>query len=130
MKKKESDAKNRLISQKFKTVNGYEEDENGIALGTWISTQRQAYYGKGERMITEERVKLLEDIGMKWYIFDKKDDNYQEEIIINGNTNRKQIEILNRVRSFLNKYSGDSLPTKEEINYGILNELNRHLNYL
>ena len=31
------------IPVKFKTLNGYEYDENGINLGMWIQNQRQSY---------------------------------------------------------------------------------------
>lgn len=31
------------IPQSFKTVNGYDYDENGVALGSWIGTQRSVY---------------------------------------------------------------------------------------
>ena len=34
---------NLKIPVKFKTLNGYEYDENGISLGTWLATQRQSY---------------------------------------------------------------------------------------
>ena len=34
------------VPVKFKTTNGIDYDEKGIALGTWISTQRHAYQGK------------------------------------------------------------------------------------
>ena len=50
----------------FKTTNGYKCDENGIALGSWISTLRKAYKGKGTNKITEERIKLLNQIGMRF----------------------------------------------------------------
>ena len=50
----------------FKTKNGYKCDENGIALGSWISTLRKAYKGKGTNKITEERIKLLNQIGMRF----------------------------------------------------------------
>ena len=29
------------IPMKFKTINGYEPEENGVNLGTWIYTQRK-----------------------------------------------------------------------------------------
>ncbi|MCI5966976.1 MAG: Helicase associated domain protein, partial [Tenericutes bacterium] len=57
----------------FKTINGYEYDEYGIALGTWINTQRQAYKGNGTYKITKDQIKLLEEIGMRFEIVDKKE---------------------------------------------------------
>ena len=46
------------ISKKFKTVNGYEHDETGVNLGTWLYTQRQ------NKKISNERRRLLSNIGI------------------------------------------------------------------
>ena len=54
------------IPQGFKTINGYEYDENGVALGRWIETQRNAYKGKGNYKIEETQIKLLKEIGMRF----------------------------------------------------------------
>ena len=61
------------ISVKFRTTNGIEYDENGIALGRWIGTQRQAYQGKGTNQITEEQIKKLEQIGMRFETHDRSE---------------------------------------------------------
>ena len=45
----------------FKTINGYESDENGYNLGFWISNQR-VKYKKGT--LSEDRIKQLEKIDM------------------------------------------------------------------
>ncbi len=59
-----------LIPAAFKTINGYESDENGINIGMWILRQRKSYkksknseelYG-----ITLEQIEKLESIGMVW----------------------------------------------------------------
>ena len=113
------------IPNLFKTLNGVKYDENGIALGTWINTQRQAYKGNGKSKITEEQIQLLENLDMKWYSSDKKDDKYQSELINISNKNRKKIEILNRVKSYLIHYNGSFI--KEEINRGMIDELNHVL---
>ena len=112
------------IPHKFKTTNGYEYDENGIALGIWIANQRQAYIGKGSSKITEEQIKLLENIGMKWYVIENKDFKFQKEIINDKNIKSKEREILNRVYSYLNKQDGSLLLSKEDLNQGLLDELN------
>ena len=49
------------IPQKFKTINGYESDENGYNLGFWISNQRVKY--KNDTLF-EDKIKKLEKIGM------------------------------------------------------------------
>ena len=61
------------ISQSYKTLNGYEYAEEGIALGAWLNTQRQAYKGQGTCKISEDQIKLLEEIGMRF------ETNYKEE---------------------------------------------------
>ena len=37
---------NSEIPAGYKTINGYEPDENGIALGNWLTNQKSAYKGK------------------------------------------------------------------------------------
>ena len=44
------------VSRDYKTTNGYEYDENGVALGHWISDQRRVYKGKGTGKITKEQI--------------------------------------------------------------------------
>ena len=58
------------ISQRFKTLNGVEEDENGYNLGIWICSQRKMYK-KGK--LSPERKELLNQIGMIWEIRKRKD---------------------------------------------------------
>ena len=116
--------KNLNIHQHFKTINGYEYEENGEKLGQWIGSQRQAYKNKDRRKVNENQIKLLEDIGMKW--FDAKTDNkLQEEIITEKNKLKKQKEVINRSYSLLSKYDGDELPNKEEINNHFMDQLNK-----
>ena len=112
------------ISQNFKTVNGYEYDEDGIALGSWISTQRGVYKGQVSGILTQEQIKMLEDIGMIWFD-DKIDDKLQSQIIDEKNKLKKQKEILNRFNSLLNNYDGESLPSKEDMNDDFIDQLNR-----
>ncbi len=112
------------ISQNFKTTNGYEMDEKGICLGFWISHQRTAYKGKSKQVITEEQIKLLEEIEMKWFE-NNVDKKLQNEIINEQNKNKKKIEILNRVRSYLNTLDENKVYSKEEINSGFVKKLNK-----
>ena len=111
------------IPQTFKTVNGYEYDENGIALGNWVSQQRRAYKEKGTYKITEDQIKLLEEIGMKWFS-ETIDNNLQQELITEENTKSKKEEIMNRFTSYLNHVDNQKLD-KETINQGFIDELNR-----
>ena len=50
--------KNLNIPQKFRTINGYDYDENGINLGNWLSVQRRKY-----EKLSIERKRMLEQIG-------------------------------------------------------------------
>ena len=114
------------MPQRFKTVNGYEYDENGVALGIWIATQRKAYKGQGTNKITEEQIKLLNQIGMKWFS-DSMDIKYQKEEINEKNINRKKIELYNRFIDYVSKYKNDELPSKDELNSNFIEELDRPL---
>ena len=114
------------VTKRYKTTNGYEYNENGVALGSWITIQRSAYKGKGNSKITPEQIELLEDIGIEW--FDKKiDDKLQSEEITDKNKLQKQKEMLNRFYSLMSKYDGDSLPSKEELDDAFMDQLNRKI---
>lgn len=58
-------------AKKFYEYNGHLRvvisyiDEDGIKLGNWIARQRQ-YRLKGNKVLTEDRIKMLDDIGMIW----------------------------------------------------------------
>lgn len=58
---------NLQIPDKFKTSNGYEYDEKGVNLGTWLSNQKQRYLNNRMEL---ERVTLLENIGAKFNVKD------------------------------------------------------------
>ena len=114
------------IPQSFKTKNGYEYDENGVALGKWINTQRQAFKGNSGYKISKEQIELLKEIGMKWFP-DNIDIKLQKEEINEKNINKKKIEVYNRVIDYLSKYKSDEIPKKEEINSKFIEELDRPL---
>ncbi|MBQ3474693.1 MAG: Helicase associated domain protein [Bacilli bacterium] len=114
---------NLSVPNHFKTKNGYEYDEDGFKLSSWIDNQRAAYKGKDNRTITSERIKLLEDIGIKW--FNKNtDEKLQKEQITPENLERKKAEIQNRFYSVLNNHDSNSLTSSEELNQEILEQLN------
>ena len=110
------------IPQGFKTINGYDYDENGIALGIWLAKQRQAYKGQGTQKITPDQIKLLEEIGMKWFN-NSIDNKFQKELITENNLKRKQTEIMNRFTSYLNHIDDQEID-KDTINQGFVYELN------
>ena len=101
------------VPVKFKTNNGWEEDELGkINLGSWIASQKQSYQNKE---MQEEQIVLLENIGMKW-MREKVDNKLQQEEITEKNTRKKQIELLNRTKSLLNHIGNQDFGSKEDIN--------------
>ena len=112
------------ISVNFKTINGYDYDENGIALGAWINTQRQAFKGNGRCKISKEQIKLLKEIGMKWFP-ENIDIKLQKEEINEQNISKKKVELYNRVIDYLIKYKSGELSSKEEINSKFIDELDR-----
>ena len=75
------------IPIKFKTINGYEYDENGASLGMWISTQKQSFKGQANNKLDEKQIKLLNQIGMKWFS-DNIDIKFQKEEINEKNKKR------------------------------------------
>ena len=112
------------IPTNFKTINGYEYDESGVALGIWISTQRQAFKGQKDSKLDEERIKLLNQIGMKWFS-ENMNMKLQKEELNEKNIKRKKTELYNRFIEYLNKYKNDELPSKEEINSKFIKKLDR-----
>ena len=118
------------IPSSYKTLNGYEYTEEGIALGRWIANQRQTYKGHNTQKITETQIKLLEKIRIKWFLKVGTDKKSQEEVITEKNSKRKQIEMLNRVRSYLNTLDESEVLSKEEINQGMMDVLNHKIKRL
>ena len=112
------------IPQNFKTTNGYEYNEEGIKLGVWINNQRVAYKNKGNLKLTDYQIKLLEKIEIKWFN-NNIDKKLQSEIINEQNKTKKQKEILNRLRSYLNTLDENKVYSKEEINSGFVKKLNK-----
>ena len=122
--------RNLEIPHNYKTFNGYEYAENGITLGRWITNQRQTYKGQNTCKITETQIKLLEEIRIKWFLKVGTDKKSQEEVITEKNSKRKQIEMLNRVRSYLNTLDESEVLSKEEINQGMIDALNHKIKRL
>ena len=113
------------IPVKFKTINGIDYDENGVALGNWLRNQKKAYNGKRTYKISKEKIRLLEEIGIVWFT-SKSDENMQKEEINSNNIKRKEKEITNRVYSYLGKIDNNDPLTKEKLNEGFIDELNKN----
>lgn len=56
--------KNLKLPEGYKTINGTDYDEYGINLFEWIKQEKAKYY---KSSLTDERIKLLEAIGVKFY---------------------------------------------------------------
>jgi len=113
---------NLRIPYDFKTTNGIEYDENGISLGAWLCNQKQVFQGINRRKIDSKQIKLLEEIGINWFS-EKIDLKLQSEQITDKNTNKKQKEILNRTISYLNTYSGETMPNIDDLNRDFVKHL-------
>ena len=113
------------IPVKFKTINGIDYAENGVALGNWLRNQKKAYNGKRTYKISKEKIRLLEEIGIVWFT-SKSDENMQKEEINSNNIKRKEKEITNRVYSYLGKIDNNDPLTKEKLNEGFIDELNKN----
>ena len=109
------------IPGRFKTLNGYEYDENGINLRRWLAVQTQLYQ---KARLSTERINLLENIGIKWFAYNNI--NYTEEnVIFDSNTQRLiKLKILNSFKLYLNSLDQNALPSKAEINQDFLDVLN------
>ena len=59
-------AKDYYIKHNTLSVSNRYITENGYALGSWLNTQRQVRTGKIPGILTEERIKKLDAIGMDW----------------------------------------------------------------
>ena len=96
------------ISQKFKTKDGINYDENGFALGAWVADQKQAYKGKNHNSLDERRVKLLEELNIVWFS-DNINNKLQKEIITEVNSNIKHKEVESRFYSLLCNYNRNGI---------------------
>ncbi len=56
----------------------YEKD--GIKLGQWLATQRQAHKGQGKCTITPDQTKLLEELGINWQVYNNRWNYYYEQL--------------------------------------------------
>ena len=54
----------------FTTSDGINYDEDGQQLGRWIHEQRSIYNGTRQNKMSQEKIDLLNDIGMIWNAFD------------------------------------------------------------
>ena len=78
--------------QKYELLKEYKEEygnidvpksyqKDGIKLGIWLCTQRQAYKDHGSSRITQDQIQLLEELGMKWQINNKFSWSYYYQLL-------------------------------------------------
>ena len=89
----------------------------------WFCKQREKYRGKNlvSSVLTDDQIALLDQLEFEWF---EDNERLQKERIDSRSLCRKQIEILNRFKTYLNKIqlNGDSF-SKEELNQGFIDEL-------
>lgn len=95
------------LKSRFKTINGIDEDPNGLNLGGWLQRQKTDYVNK---RLSPIRIKKLEDIGIIW---NNKEDNFIRSEI----KNQEQITeyLYNKLNSLLENYSNMKLENKNDI---------------
>ena len=113
------------IPKDFKTSDGYTYDEHGVNLYNWLTYQKQAYKGQEGKKINEEQIEKLKEIGVTFLSKDT-DAKLQKEEINEKNTKRKQTEIHNRVIDYMTTLDSETMPSKEEINQGFMDNLEAH----
>ena len=95
------------IPWNFKTVNGYEYDESGVFLSSWIDTQRKSFK-KGE--LSKERIKLLTKIGM---VFDLSEEHWRN--------------MYNLAKKYYKHYGHLNIPgTFKTVNAETINNIDRY----
>ena len=113
------------------------ETKDGVKLGRWLGTQRQAYKGKGKvtNKINENQIQLLNNLGMKWEIQKETwDENYyalEEYYKKYGNINvprnyvtQKGIKLGTWLNTQRQAYNGKSKCKITEDQIQLLNGLN------
>ena len=65
--------------------------QEGIKLGLWLNTQRQAYRNKGNCKITQDQIQLLNGLNIEW---NPRDLSLLKMKIVKGNKD-KYYEVLN-----------------------------------
>ena len=93
------------VPVKFKTSDGVDYNENGVALGTWINNQRQAYKGNGTHKITIEHIELLNEIGMRW----------ENKL----NLEKQWINNYNLAKTYYNHYGNLEIPKRFKTSNGM-----------
>ena len=100
------------VPQGFKTNNGWKEDENRkINLGSWITTQKNAYKTGN---LSFGQISKLESIGMIC-LSKNMDNKLQTQQITDKNAMKKQKELLNRMKSLLNNVKIKEISSKDDI---------------
>ncbi len=96
------------ISVSFITSDGINYDKNGVKLGHWIRTLREAYNGSDRKALTNEQIELLENIGMIW--------NFSENdhIVLTPNW-YKNYELA---KEYFNKHNTLLVPYSYKVNGG------------
>ncbi len=102
------------IPDGFITTDGYTYEENGlIKLGKWITNQRQAFKGKGNRIILQYQIDLLNKIGMR---FENKNTSPYR------NTGEKSLywnEMYEYAKKYYEHHGNLEIPVRFKTNNGI-----------
>ncbi len=78
------------IPDNFRTINGYEYDPMGIDLSNWLVIQKNSYH---EHKMSNERIKLLESIGIVWENLNDYRFNFKLNLVIKYINHYQSIKI-------------------------------------
>lgn len=100
--------------------------DDGFELGKWIQEQRESYLGLSRRQISDEKIDLLEEIGMFWEDLKNAEWDWfvgllrecirktKKPFVIGKSYRYKKYELGERVREVIEQYADGSLSAEQE----------------
>lgn len=102
--------------------------DDGFELGKWIQEQRESYLGLSRRQISDEKIDLLEEIGMFWEDLKNAEWDWfvgllrecikktEKPFAIGKNYRYKNYALGEKVRKVIEQYADGSLSAEKERN--------------
>ncbi len=85
---------------------------HGIQLGKWIETQRLAYLGKNDVVITKRHIELLDKIKIRWFL---NEINLLRQEINQRNKDNINAELLKKINKLLEIVNHYEIKSKEDV---------------
>ncbi len=93
------------VTMRFKTINGYEYDDNGLLLGRWVGMQRQLY---AKNQLKSDRIKKLQLLN---FVFETKK-------LEKGVFELRWDYVYSLLLEYYNKYGNSNVPQTFKTNNG------------